>query len=59
MDYAVLLHFDSRTEERLQTAMGQLVEAGLNPTYRDLQMRPHLKCPSLPVARSMASRRFR
>lgn len=42
MDYAVLLHFDPTTEARLQTDIDRLVEAGINPTFKAMGMRPHL-----------------
>lgn len=42
MDYAVLLHFDPRTETKIQKDVERLAESGINPIYRDLKMRPHL-----------------
>jgi len=42
MDYAVLLHFDEQTEARLQADVERLVASGINPTYRDMNFRPHL-----------------
>lgn len=42
MDYAILLHFDPETEAKLQTAVDRLVDAGVSPVYRDMNMRPHL-----------------
>ncbi len=60
MDYAVLLHFDPQTEEKLQSVVDRLVAAGVSPVYRDMNMRPHLtittfSAPDIsPVHRTLA-----
>lgn len=43
MDYAVMLYFDSATEQRIKSTIDRLVESGaVNATYRDTGLRPHL-----------------
>ena len=42
MEYAVLLYFDHRTEKKIQEWMNQLVEAGVNRSLVNMDMRPHL-----------------